>query len=277
MPEQRRYIVGLISVAGHVILLLAALFFTGAPGMRPPPPDPITVELVPPEEAPPPDPPPPAEAGGEGTPLESTSHGTEMSSSAEAGSASTGRSQARMIAPPSPDQGAAAAAAGGSPLVAPEGDTMPLPKQSPDASVAPPQEVQQTLPDVRERMAAMQMALTGARTAAGADPVSSTPAMLEHDDTAAFRARLSKCTRGPAGRTMDEHAAIVLRVFFKKDGTLAAPPKLLDSSLSVDAVELTKIAVAALEHCQPFAELQADKYRRWKTLDLVVTPLDISE
>ncbi len=35
-------------------------------------------------------------------------------------------------------------------------------------------------------------------------------------------------------------------------------------------------AIAALQSCQPFTELPADKYNKWKTLDLVVTPLALS-
>jgi len=35
-------------------------------------------------------------------------------------------------------------------------------------------------------------------------------------------------------------------------------------------------AVNALQRCQPFTELPADKYKKWKTLDLVVTPLALS-
>jgi hypothetical protein len=35
-------------------------------------------------------------------------------------------------------------------------------------------------------------------------------------------------------------------------------------------------AVTALQGCQPFNELPADKYKKWKTLDLVVTPLALS-
>jgi hypothetical protein len=31
-------------------------------------------------------------------------------------------------------------------------------------------------------------------------------------------------------------------------------------------------AITALETCQPFAELPPDKYSKWKTLELVVSP-----
>jgi hypothetical protein len=35
-------------------------------------------------------------------------------------------------------------------------------------------------------------------------------------------------------------------------------------------------AVNALQRCQPFAELPPDKYKKWKTLELVVTPMALS-
>jgi hypothetical protein len=58
----------------------------------------------------------------------------------------------------------------------------------------------------------------------------------------------------------------------KRDGTLASQPQLLNTSLSPDAAFLMQSAVDVLQRCQPFTELPADKYGRWKTLDLVVTP-----
>lgn len=272
MSLSRRHVIGLVSLAGHVAVLLAVMVFTGTAHL-PPPQEPIAVDIVPADEMP--DAPPPDQS--EGTPLESTSHGSEMASDSQTGSASVGPSRARMTAPPSLEQASAASPpAAGSPLVAPAGDTMPLPPQSPDPVSQPQQqaEPQQTLPDARERMA-MQMALAGAKVATGSDPQSSQPAMLQHDDTAAFRVRLSQCSRAVAERSLDDHTAILLRVSFKRDGSLAAPPQLLQSPLSVDAVELTRIAVTALEKCQPYHELPSDKYRRWKTLDLVVTPLGL--
>ena len=89
--------------------------------------------------------------------------------------------------------------------------------------------------------------------------------------TAAFRTRVSACARSKY--TVDENEKIVLRVFFKRDGRLAAPPQLLHSSLTPGAVVLTKMSVDALQRCQPFHDLPADRYEDWKTLDLEITPL----
>jgi hypothetical protein len=160
-----------------------------------------------------------------------------------------------------------------------EGETPPLPSEAPvpplpAAEPRPQPNEAQRQPSVSE-MFAMPLALPGERLGGGLDAPSSNPAMLPHDDTAAFRARLSACSR-PALYTMDDNDAIALRVFLKPDGSLAAPPELLGSSLSAGAVALTKMAVDALERCQPFPELPADKYKKWKTLDLVVRRLSFS-
>jgi hypothetical protein len=39
---------------------------------------------------------------------------------------------------------------------------------------------------------------------------------------------------------------------------------------------LMQSAISALEACQPYAMLPADKYPEWKTLDLVFTPQDFT-
>ena len=125
-------------------------------------------------------------------------------------------------------------------------------------------------------MFAMPLALPGGRLGGGFDAPASNPAKLPHDDIAAFRAHLSSCSHLPAGFGGDERVMIVLRVSFKRDGTLASPPELLDATLSPEVAALMQTAISALQRCQPFTELPADKYKKWKTLDLVVTPLALS-
>jgi hypothetical protein len=122
----------------------------------------------------------------------------------------------------------------------------------------------------------MPLALPGGRLGGGFDTPSADPAMLPHDDIAAFRARASSCTHVPAGTAMDENVRIVLRVSFKRDGTLASQPLILDASFLPGASALIQSAVSALEKCQPYAELPKDKYKEWKTLDLIVTPRTLS-
>ena len=58
------------------------------------------------------------------------------------------------------------------------------------------------------------------------------------------------------------------------DGKLAAEPILIEASASAKGPALMQSAIAALEACQPYAMLPADRYGEWKVLDLSFTPQD---
>jgi hypothetical protein len=256
------------SMVGHGCLLLG-LLFVGAGGVRSVPPEAVTVEIVPSDEAPQID-----TSQVEGTPLDSTSSGSELSSNSEKGSDAT--------APPRPKTTAPSLQQAQTPLNPQHSDSVVAsqPQAEPPPQDETPPEFEPLLPMPTKEAAnqpnagemfAMPLALPGGRLGGGFDVPTSNPAMLPHDDTAAFRARLSSCSRLPP--YIDENTAIVLRISFKRDGTLASPPQLLDASLSPDAAALMHAAVSALQKCQPFSELPADKYAKWKTLELTVTPL----
>ena len=260
-----------LSVVGHSSLLLA-LLFVGAGGIRSMPPKAMTVEIVASDEAPQIETP-----QAEGTPLESTSSGSEVSSNSEKGSATAEPPRPKTAAPSlqhaetllNPQRTSSSAAA--QPQIEPLAQDETQPQFEP---LLPPTTKEATNQPNASEMFAMPLALPGGRLGGGFDTPTSNPAMLPHDDTAAFRARLSSCSYLPAG--IDENAVIELRISFKRDGTLASQPQLLNASLSPDAAALMQSAVNALQRCQPFSELPADKYGRWKTLDLVVTPLALS-
>jgi hypothetical protein len=279
------------SVIGHVGFLLLGLLFFGAGADRPVLPEVMTVEIVPPNEAPPFEPPQTETQQVEGTPLESTSSGSEVSSDSDKGSATAERPRPKMVAPPSPEEARSlpnpqrtASLAAAQPQAAPPDE--PQPETQPQASEPL---LRPTLPTVEPQphaeeaahqpkpseMFAMPLALPGGRLGGGFDVPAAKPAMLPHDDTAAFRARVSSCSRLPAGM-VDEKVAIVLRISFKRDGTLASEPELVDSTLSPDALPLMHSAINALQRCQPFTELPPDKYKKWKTMELVVTPLALA-
>ena len=58
------------------------------------------------------------------------------------------------------------------------------------------------------------------------------------------------------------------------EGKLAAQPILIEASASAKGPALMQSAIAALEACQPYAMLPADRYGEWKVLDLSFTPQD---
>jgi len=275
-----------LSAVGHVALLLG-LTYIGASAVQPIPPEAMTVEIVPPSETPPRSAPADREMNFDGTHLESTSTGSEVSSDSDKGSARAGRPEPKPVLPSLKQaqanlkekrKGSAPAAR---PAARPEeSETQPQadePLLLPTTPAREPQERPKEAADQPKagEMFAMPLALPNGRIGGGLDAPSAKPAKLAHDDTAAFKARLSSCTHMPIG-LIDDKVAIALRISFKRDGTLASPPRLLDASLSADAGLLMSAAVSALETCQPFTELPPDKYSKWKTLELVVSPIALS-
>src|SRR5215471_13654638 len=272
-----------LSAVGHVALLLG-LTYIGASAVQPNAPAAMIVEIVPPGEAPASLAPADREMNFDGTHLESTSTGSEVSSDSDKGSARAGRPEPKPVLPSLKQaqanlkekrKGSAPAAR---PAARPEeSETQPQADEPLLVPTTPAHEPQERPKEAADQpkagdMFAMPLALPNGRIGGGLDAPS---AKLAHDDTAAFKARLSSCTHMPIG-LIDDKVAIALRISFKRDGTLASPPRLLDASLSADAGLLMSAAVSALETCQPFTELPPDKYSKWKTLELVVSPIALS-
>jgi hypothetical protein len=273
------------SAIGHVGILLLGLFVFGAGADRPPLPEAMTVEIVPPSEAPQFETPETETPETErphvnGTPLESTSTGSELWSDSKTGSASAEPAQPKeALSSPeltqqrsNPQRSASLAAV--QPLTtSPE---EPQPETQPQASepLLRPEEARSE-PDVGE-MFALPLGLPGGRLGGGFDAPAANPAMLPHDDVAAVRARLPSCTHVPDGTAVDENVRVVLRIYLKRDGTLASQPMILDASFLPGTSALIQAAMSAVEKCQPYAELPKDKYNEWKTLDFVVTRQSLS-
>jgi hypothetical protein len=271
-----------LSAVGHVALLLG-LTYIGASAVQPIAPEAMIVEIVPPSEALASPAPADREMNFDGTHLESTSTGSEVSSDSDQGSARSGRPEPKPALPSLKQaqanlkekrKGSAQAARPEETETQPQADE---PLLLPTTPAREPQERPEEAADQPKagEMFAMPLALPNGRIGGGLDAPSAMPAKLAHDDTAAFKARLSSCTHVPAG-LIDDKVAIALRISFKPDGTLASQPKLLAASLSPDAGLLLSAAVTALETCQPFAELPPDKYSKWKTLELVLSPIALS-
>ena len=108
------------------------------------------------------------------------------------------------------------------------------------------------------------------------DSEATTTANLSGDEKAAFRAHLKKCWRLPEGMSPAQTTRVVVRIFLKRDGGLAAEPLLIEASASRDGPLLLKAAIRTLKDCQPYAFLPADKYREWKVLDLSFSPHDMA-
>jgi hypothetical protein len=95
-------------------------------------------------------------------------------------------------------------------------------------------------------------------------------------DIAAFRRHLKTCSTLPAAVAPTDKVRIVLRAFLAPNGKLITEPSLIEASASAKGPLLMQAAMRALESCQPYAMLPADKYNEWKVLDLPFTPQDFA-
>ena len=106
------------------------------------------------------------------------------------------------------------------------------------------------------------------------DAQASDAAKIPSGDIEKFREHLKTCSTLPGSITSTDKIKIVLRATFMPDGRLAAEPFLIEASASAKGPALMKAAIGALEACQPYAALPADKYDEWRQLDLSFTPQD---
>ncbi len=106
------------------------------------------------------------------------------------------------------------------------------------------------------------------------DAAAMSTAKVETSDIAKFRDHLKTCSILPAGVAPTDNVRIVIRAAFIPDGNLRTAPILIEASASSKGPLLMQAAVKALQECQPYAALPADKYDEWKVLDLSFTPRD---
>jgi hypothetical protein len=97
---------------------------------------------------------------------------------------------------------------------------------------------------------------------------------LESSPIAEFRRHIKTCSTLPKEVGPSDKVAIKLRVMMRPDGRLAADPQLIEGTASAKGASLMHSAISALQSCQPYAMLPADKYNEWKVLDLSFTPQD---
>jgi hypothetical protein len=93
---------------------------------------------------------------------------------------------------------------------------------------------------------------------------------------AAFRRHLKTCSKLPASLSGADDVKVKLRVLMTPEGRLAAEPVLIEASASMKGPLLMQGAIRALQACQPYAMLPADRYGEWKVIDLSFTPQDFT-
>src|SRR5882757_1798123 len=151
------------------------------------------------------------------------------------------------------------------------------PSTSPSAGYTPPE------PDLSIKYQVMlglpldlPSSLPQARAGDPFDAPASKAADVASSLVAEFRRRLKTCAKLPASVAPSDKISIKLRVFMTLEGKLAAEPILIEASASAKGPALMQSAIGALQACQPYAMLPADRYGEWKVLDLSFTPQDFS-
>jgi len=152
----------------------------------------------------------------------------------------------------------------------------PPPAAPPPAAPAPtPPAYQPPQPDVTVKYGVM-LGLPAPADKGDFDTTAFQAAKVSSVDIEAFRRHLKACSPMPDTVSVSDDVWIKLRASFTPDGRLAAPPILIEGKASPKALALANGAIAALQACQPYAMLPADKYNEWKILDLEFSPKDFT-
>jgi hypothetical protein len=280
-----------VSVVGHLAFLALGLHLVGAKTHESIPPDAMVVDIVPPDEVP----------RFEGTPSELRKSGSQAELKSQSASAVA---QSPPPKPATPSQQQSQKPSKDHPSKEQSSKEQLKPQQAPappqlaqgeiprteavQAEItqvagseppppAPPQPQTEETPDqpgAAETLA--QLALVGGRLGGGfaAPPVNTNVA--GYDLTLAFRERVSSCADPSPGIEPGDKISITLRVSFNRDGSLASRPVLIAPITTAKEEALMHSAIDALEKCQPYSMLPAERYKAWKTLDLVFYPLNFT-
>jgi hypothetical protein len=264
-----------VSVIGHLGLLIGGLILAGASASYAPPPDAMVVEVLTPDDMP----------RFEGTPSSLRSSGSETPTPADGKAPVTQappptpppqpqqetqqhpdpQQEAPAPRPPAPEAAAAE-------LVHAEKTDPEKQNQSsePQPATSPPtQQTPQQSPIADE--VAQYLSISESLGGGFAAPPVDTNAAGD-DWTLPFRERVSACSKVPDEVGQDDKVIIRIRMSFNRDGTVASPPRLLESAPSAKQRAMMESAVDALERCQPFTMLPPEKYKNWKTMVVYVTP-----
>jgi hypothetical protein len=228
-----------VSVIGHVGVLVLGLLLVGANSFESAPsdampPDAMVVDIVPPNEAP----------RLEGTPSDLRSSGSE--SSLKSNNANTAAQppppklpaqspqKLQQRADPQRDARQAKAQPRTTRPDTAHPETVQPETAEIQASEPPPDQPQPHREEAPDQPGAAEMvaelALVGGRLGGGFQAPAVNAVQAAYDFTAPFRERVSSCSAMPAGVDAGDNIKIALRVSFNPDATLASTPQLLEPS-----------------------------------------------
>ena len=262
--EPRRFIRSGIaaSAIGHLSILTAVLIFTEVHPLGTVTAEPITVDIVSPDEA--------AMAELLPTPKTEPSHPFDLSSKS---ASSSPAAAAAPAAATQPQKQATLSTPSLNRQEAQQANAQPQPPStSPLPAYRPPE------PDLSIKyhvLLGLPPDLPQAKSGDFDAPASKT-ADIASSLITEFRRHLRTCSRLPESIAASDKVKVTLRVLMTPEGRLAAEPILIEASASTKGPALMQGAITALQACQPYAMLPAERYGEWKVLDLSFTPQDFS-
>jgi len=262
--EPRRFIRSGIaaSAIGHLSILTAVLIFTEVHPLGTVTAEPITVDIVSPDEA--------AKAEPLPTPKTEPSHPFDLSSKS---ASSSPAAAAAPAAATQPQKQATLSTPSLNRQEAQQANAQPQPPStSPLPAYRPPE------PDLSIKyhvLLGLPPDLPQAKSGDFDAPASKT-ADIASSLITEFRRHLRTCSKLPGSIAASDKVKVTLRVLMTPEGRLAAEPILIEASASTKGPALMQGAITALQACQPYAMLPAERYGEWKVLDLSFTPQDFS-
>ncbi|KQW22729.1 hypothetical protein ASC80_05110 [Afipia sp. Root123D2] len=243
------------SVAAHAAVVAWVIFGSGVRLFDPAPAEAITVDLVSPDEAKAPP------GNGDGTTPEESKKDDAESQSIVPGSSA-------QATPDLPAQQSPPTEQAKEPAEEPIKEQVT--KQATVQSPPPPPAIPRAEPDITEKYGTM-FSLSDS----GYTPTT-TAAQIPEDAVSKFRAHLRTCAKLPENVSSGDDVRVVLRIGLLPSGNLSAAPALIEASASAKGPLLMQAAIKALQACQPYNMLPADKYPEWRVLNLPFTPQDFS-
>jgi hypothetical protein len=262
--EPRRFIRSGIaaSAIGHLSILTAVLIFTEVHPFGTVTAEPITVDIVSPDEV--------AKAGPLPTPKTEPFHSFDLSSKS---ASSSSAAAAAPAAATQPQKQATLSTPSLDRQEAQQANAQPqLPSTSRLPAYRPPE------PDLSIKyhvLLGLPPDLPQAKSGDFDAPASKT-ADIASSLITEFRRHLRTCSKLPGSIAASDKVKVTLRVLMTPEGRLAAEPILIEASASTKGPALMQGAITALQACQPYAMLPAERYGEWKVLDLSFTPQDFS-
>ena len=100
-------------------------------------------------------------------------------------------------------------------------------------------------------------------------------AQLSQSELDALRARLAQLWTPPASARNPQELVVVMRIRLKRDGTLAAPPEVLNNGTSLLFLASRDSAKRAVVRGQPYDMLKPEHYEQWKDIEITFDPRDM--